>query len=886
MTYFCRNFYIKIYLICSVIQSCKPMKKLILSLSLTFSVFGVHAQAVKSFRKTADRVQLTTTAGELTISPLADDAVRIRLTGNAETQLPELVLVNKLPRPAFQVTESAGTILVATRLVQVKIDKQTGAISYSDKTGKQFLAEIPGSRRIKPDSVMGKPCLWVEQKFQSPADELIYGLGQFQDGHLNLRGITRKLTQVNSQIAIPFIYSNKGYGIYWNQYGLTDFNPADNFVSLQKQVQSGDNTAQLAEVTTSAGTQKVQQNQSVYTGKFNLSAAGNYAIMLDLGDMDNRHFVSIDGKPAIDQSNYWLPPTQSVAVSLAAGEHTVQIICKASNSPKFSWRAIDNSTTLRSPHAAALDYVLFYGPDADRVIASYRNLSGRVPMLPLWAYGFWQCRERYTSSAHLINTVREFRKRKLPVDVIVQDWQYWGKYGWGAMKFDETYYPDPKALCDTLHQLHTRFNISVWENVEKYSEVGKDYVARNLYIPNSRWLDVTNPEARRAHWDAMNKNMFSVGVDSWWLDATEPENDALHNAQTHLGPGDFYRLTYPLFVNQAVYEGQRKTTSDKRVCILTRSAFAGQQRYGTINWSGDINGTWDGFRRQITAGLNYNLTGMPFWTTDIGGFFRPGNSQYTDPAFHELLTRWFQWGAFSPIFRIHGYQTETEPWKYGAQVEENMRKMLELRYRLIPYIYSEAWQVSQNHSTMMRPLVMDFRADAKASAQPFNYMFGQSLLVAPVTQPGVKAWNVALPQGSSWYNFHTGRRYTGGQTVLTDAPLHTIPVYVKAGAILPLGKPMQYTGESPADTLEIRIYPGANGRFELYEDEGDNYNYEQGKYTVIPFYWNESTQTLTIGNRRGAYTGALSRRLFRIVNVPASTAKAITYTGQRIVLKP
>jgi alpha-D-xyloside xylohydrolase len=384
------------------------------------------------------------------------------------------------------------------------------------------------------------------------------------------------------------------------------------------------------------------------------------------------------------------------------------------------------------------------------------------------------------------------------------------------------------------------------------------------------------------------------GVDSWWMDAVEPENDALKGEKTYMGAGDLYRLTYPLFVSQAVYEGQRLASSDKRVCILTRSAFSGQQRYGIINWSGDIGWNWDTYKRQIVAGLNYTITGLPYWTTDIGGFFRPGHSQYTDEKYHEILTRWYQWGAFNPIFRIHGYQTETEPWKYGQKVEDNMRKMLNLRYRLLPYIYSEAWQVTKNGSTIMRPMVMDFNGDTTAINRQYQFMFGKALLVAPITEPGVSEWNVYLPKSAKWYDFWTGKRFDGGQTIKSAASLDKVPLFVKAGSIIPMGKFVEYAGQKPADTLEIRIYKGANGRFDLYEDEGDNYNYEKGSYTIIPFEWNEQRQSLAIGDRQGHYPSCLKKRIFKVVIVNesdglgiinSSLSKQVYYSGKNLEIK-
>ena len=739
---------------------------------------------------------------------------------------------------------------------------------------------------------MGEPCNLVEQSFESPTDEQIFGLGQFQDGNFNIKGITRRLTQVNCQIAIPFIYSSKGYGLLWHQYGLTDFNPAGNFINLVKQQKTAGNE-QMAEVTTTSGTQKVSQNQSLYTGKFSVPNDGEYSIFLDLGSMGNRHYVVIDGKPCFDQSNMWLPPTSGTLLNLKAGEHEVQLVCKSDNQPKLSWKINDNTTTFSSPIAKMLDYIVFSG-SADAVIASYRNLSGNAPMFPKWAYGFWQCRERYTSGTHLVETVKEFRKRSLPLDVIVQDWQYWGNRGWGVPQFDEKNYPNPSGFIKELHDLNARFNISIWSNPDKNSEIGKQYVANDRFITDTKWLDYFNPETRREYWNTLNTNMFSNGVDSWWMDAVEPENDALTGTRTHLGLGDFYRLTYPLMVSKAVYEGQRETSDKKRVCILTRSAFSGQQRFGVINWSGDIGGNWDSYKRQIVAGLNYTISGLPYWTTDIGGFFRPGPSQYTDENYHELLTRWFQWGTFNPIFRVHGYMSETEPWKYGQKVEENMRKILNLRYQLLPYIYSEAWQVT-NGSTMMRPLIMDFSSDSVAINQPYEFMFGKSFLVAPVVEPAAVNRSVYLPGSTDWYDFWTGNLIKGGQTITADAPIDKIPLFVKAGSIVPFGPVIQSSGEKNDNTLEIRVYKGSNGEFTLYEDENDNYNYEKGAYSTITISWDNNKNTLTINESKGSFPGMPNERKFRIILITPSKGsdsnaltdinKEVAYSGKKAVIK-
>ena len=869
------------------------LKKTFILLIMLIPVFAA-GQAYRRYQLQKNQLSIFLDEGRLDIIPLNEKAIRVKWQKALAPEQREFVFTQQYTTPPFKFSELPATLQISTGVITVQFDKATGALTYRNHKGEVFLSEAQQSRKLTSSTTMGAPSYIAEQSFISPSNEHLFGLGQFQDGEFDLRNVYRKLIQVNTQIALPFLFSSKGYGILWHQYGLTYFNPADNIIPLAKK---DTNAVQLrdAEVTTTAGTQRVSQQQALYAGKFKAEVAGNYTFALDLGNMDSRHLLLIDGIARIDQSNLWLPPAVGKIVYLTAGEHTVQVLCKKSNQPHLSWKLDNDLTTFRSPDAKSLDYTVFYGKNADDVIAAYRQLSGSVPMLPQWAYGFWQCRERYASGDELVAAVKGFRDRKLPLDVIVQDWQYWGKYGWGMPKFDEAHYPNPEGFIKDLHDLHARFSLSVWENPDKKSEVARPYVNKNLYLPNSPWLDMYNPEAQKTHWGVLNANLFSKGVDSWWMDATEPENDALAGKLTYFGPGDFYRLTYPLFVSKAIYDGQRATNPQKRVAILTRSAFLGQQRYGTINWSGDIGGTWDSFKRQIVAGLNYSLTGMPYWTTDIGGFFRPGRSQYTDEKYHDLLTRWFQWGAFNTIFRVHGYQSETEPWKYGEKVESDMRDIMNMRYRLLPYIYSEAWQVHHTGSTIMRPLVMDFASDSNAVRQPYEYMFGKSILVAPVTAPSIEKWDVYLPERSKWYDYWNGKCLEGGQTVQADAPHNKIPLFVKAGAILPIAKPMQYTGQEPLDTLDVRVYPGANGKFVLYEDEGDGYNYEKGKYTAIPFIWNNQLRALSVGARQGSFHNSIKKRLFRIFIIKpgsggidfagAKPIKSVVYSGKPISLR-
>jgi len=845
--------------------------KTLIYLFILFPLMG-NGQTYISHTINQDGVVVRLSEGVLRINPVHKNAVRVQWIKNLQPEEREFVLVNRQEIPKFKCSENKDFLKLKSGNVTVLLDKKNSRLTFLDKKRKVLLSEAINSRKLTNNTVSSEPCYIAEQGFETRSDEYLFGLGQFQDGHYNLKNISRKLIQVNSQIALPFLYSSKGYGILWHQYGLSWFNPADNNILLVKDSSS---KGEEKEVTTISGTVKVSQQQASYKGKLSLDKDSEYTFMLDLGDMDNRHLLVIDGKPVIDQSNLWLPPAVSTKISLKAGEHQIQVVCKATNTPTLKWSEASNVTTFRSPHSKALDYVFFAGNDTDEFIEAYRELSGEVPMLPKWAFGYWQCRERYTSASHLVETVKEFRKRKLPMDVIVQDWQYWGKYGWGVPKFDEQNYPNPEQFIKELHQLNSKFSISVWENLDKKSVVAKDY--EGLYISDSPWIDIYNPKTQNVHWNALNDNLFKFGVDSWWMDATEPENDALAGKKTYFGAGEFYRLTYPLFVSQAIYEGQRKANPDKRVVILTRSAFPGQQRYGTINWSGDIGWDWDTYKRQIVAGLNYSLTGMPYWTTDIGGFFRPGSSQYTDPKYHDILMRWFQWGVFCPIFRTHGYQSETEPWKYGDKVEGEMRELINLRYQLLPYIYSQSWEISHNNSTIMRPMVMDFKDDPEALKQAYQYMFGKSILVAPVTMPEAKDWKVYLPNGTAWYDFRTDKSYDGGQNITTDASKNKIPLFIKSGSIIPLGPIMQYSSEKSNETMTIKVYSGKNGFFELYEDEGDNYNYEKGNYSIIPFTWNEKNKTLKIGSRQGTFEGITEKRTFNI-NVIGLNGKTINRT--------
>jgi alpha-D-xyloside xylohydrolase len=552
--------------------------------------------------------------------------------------------------------------------------------------------------------------------------------------------------------------------------------------------------------------------------------------------------------------------------------------------------------------ADRVDYYFIYGPDADQIVARYRELTGEVPLFGRWAYGFWQCKNKYESQQELETVAARYRAEHIPVDNIVQDWFWW--ITMGEMKWNE-HYPDPQGLIDTLHKEHFHLMVSIWPYFRPgsatYDTFDKNgwFIAKTVqpsFHPVGQALyDPTNPAARQQYWANANTALFQKGVDAWWLDTDEPETEGhedniLTTNKLFLGSGARYANIYPLFHTMGVSEGQQAASPDKRVFILSRSAYAGAQRYGVTAWSGDVLSDWVTLQRQIPAGLNYAISGMPYWTTDIGGFISGGN--LNDPKFRELFVRWFQFGAFSPIFRVHGTRnpSENELWSYGPDAQKILVDYDTLRYRLMPYIYSQAWQVTNNHGTLMRPLVMDWREDVEAQNTGDEYLFGPAILVSPVTTQGATSRTVYLPQ-STWYDFWTGEKQEGGKRIEADAPLSKLPLFVRAGSIIPMGPKMEWTTEKPSDPIELRIYPGANGDFTLYEDQNDGYQYEKGEHATIALHWDDATRTLTLNAREGSFPGMLAEHTFHVILVSKahgvgiaesnSADKTVTYNGQK-----
>ena len=549
------------------------------------------------------------------------------------------------------------------------------------------------------------------------------------------------------------------------------------------------------------------------------------------------------------------------------------------------------------------DYYFMYGKNTDGVVAQMRNLTGQVPMFPLWTLGYWQSRERYVSQDELLSVVKKYRELGVPLDGIIQDWQYWSTDNayWNAINWGNPAFPNPKGMIDEVHDLNAHIIISVWPSFGPKTELYKTFEEKNMLLTmetfptGARVFDAYNPEARKIYWNAMNENIFSIGMDGWWLDATEPE---LVNPKE----SDFDHITYagafrnvfnafPLVTVGGVSDHQRAVTSNKRVFILTRSAFAGQQRYGAVSWSGDVDANWESLRNQIPAALNFSLCGIPYWNSDIGGFWireHDFKNPLQNDGYKELYVRWLQFGTFSPMMRSHGTNAPREIWQFGnrGSVEfDAIEKYINLRYQLLPYMYSTAWNITQNAGSFINPLFADFSNDKKTYAIDDEFLFGKSLLIAPVTEAQQKTKAVYLPQGADWYDFWTNEVINGGQEIECETPINIIPLYVKAGTILPVAEKVQYAAEKKWDNLVVSVYPGANGEFTLYEDENNNYNYENGAYSTIKMTWNDQEKTLTIGKREGSFNEMLEKRTFNIKLINTDEAKEITYTGNELNIK-
>ena len=777
----------------------------------TLLSFNIEAKVSKPVA-TRNSISFTTSKGQLTVTALAGDAWRIQCVP-ADLELPQLENLIYTQESDFEagisIKSRIGHYLIISNSgnTRIKISKRKEQIALVDSKGKVIVEESPRSRLISTGQTGTLNSLAVSQSFVTGTDEFLFGTGQFQDGYLNIRGLTRRLTQVNTQISIPMVISNKGYGILWNNYGLTDFNPSENVIELEQG--AGDGTSVTVNATGTAGNVRERRFFNDFNGELQITESADYSILLDVGqEMGRKHFLMIDSDTVINASNTWLPPTSSAIIHLEKGTHKLFVSGSRGDKPTVGVRKVTETTTFSSPVAVALDYTLFAGT-ADEIISSYRNLTGKVPEMPDWAFGYIHCRERYDSQQELLENARRLKTENYKTSVIVQDWQWWGKYGWNAMQFDEDKYPDPKAMTDELHSMDMKLMLSVWSKIDKNSQVGREMNAAGYYIEGTDWIDFFNPDAANTYWKNFSERLLPTGIDAWWQDATEPENDDLKGRLVAGGkiPGEFYRNAYPNMVNHTVYNGLKKDQPDRDPMILTRSAFTGIQRYGAINWSGDVGNDWETLRRQIAGGLNLMATGQPWWTYDAGGFFRP-NNQYTDPDYQERMMRWIQVAVYLPFMRVHGYMSRTEPWNYSEETQKNFREQINLRYQLLPYIQACAYRVSKDNYTLMRPLVFDYPDDPEALKQQTEYMFGTSLLVCPVTEPGITSMRVYLPENEhGWVLFdqyksdypteHQDTVYKGGTYVEVPVTPYRIPVFITSGQQITLSTTPWYGKEIP-----------------------------------------------------------------------------------------
>ena len=735
--------------------------------------------------------------------------------------------------------QATKTLVVTLQPQQVEVTRKGNALSSSELTVKQDAqGNLTFLTRKGKVLLREKDCDIKEarQSFLLDKDEAVYGLGTVQDGKMNRRGLKKRMEQSNLEDFQNVLQSIKGWSIYWENYSPTLFE-------------------------------------------------------------DNAQGMTFDAE---------------------AGE--------------------------------GVDYYFMYGGSADGNIALMRQLTGDVPMFPLWTYGYWQSKERYKSAAETEGIVDQYRALQVPLDGIIQDWQYWGSnYLWNAMDFLSEDFSNGKQMIQNVHKKHAHFMISIWASFGPMTQQFRELDAKGLLMPFETWpqsgishiwppvmkypsgvkvYDAFHPEARAIYWKYL-KTLYDYGTDAWWMDSTDPDffnpRESDYEHKVYGGTWRSQRNAFPLETVRGIYQSQRKDyKGEKRVFIMTRSSYAGQQHYGSNMWSGDVNSSWDMLRKQVPAGLSYTLTGNPNFNTDIGGFFcgsyntKGSGSAPKNPQFQELYVRWMQYGLFCPVFRSHGADAPREIWQFGKKGEpvyDAIEKQIRLRYRLLPYLYSTAWQVTSNNDSYMRPLFSDFANDKKVWNMTDEFMFGRSILAAPIVDPqyteekiirtdAMTGWDRQsvtgvdgsavdfttsktatkyLPKGTVWYDFWTNKKYTGGQDVTLETTLDRVPMFVRAGSIVPMGPEMQYVGEKSWDNLELRVYPGADGQFTLYEDEGDNYNYEKGAYSTINIKWNERARTLTIEERQGQYKGMLQSRRFSII-LPDGRQQSVNYNGQKVTL--
>lgn len=883
-----------------------------------------------------------------------------------------LIVVPQEKFSDFSVEEKNDEVVVSTADLKAVVSLKTGEVQFLDASGKILLRENEGGgKRFDPVTVEGTDGYALKQSFESPDDEAFYGLGQHQADEFNYKGKNESLFQYNTKVSVPFVLSNKNYGILWDNYSLSRFGDERDYAQLDETFTLYDSKGVKGGLTGTyvpGANRKAQPvvrtekniyfediktilnlpkdfpfdgSKVTYEGEIEAKEDGAYRFQLYYAGYVT---VYLDNKEVVPERwrTAWNPNSYKFSVNMQAGKRVpLRIQWRPDGGVSYcGLRALSpvtdkeqNKLALYSEMGDEIDYYFVSGHSMDDVISGYRRLTGKSQIMPKWAMGYWQSRERYKTQDEILGVLKEFRKRQIPIDNIVLDWNYWPEDAWGSHEFDKARFPDPKGMVDSIHQMHAKMMISVWPKfyvtTEHYKEFDrKGWMYQQAVKDSIRdWVgpgyvgsfyDAYSAEARKLFWKQMEDHLYPLGIDAWWMDASEPNVRDCTDMEyrkalcgpTALGPSTKYFNAYALMNAEAIYDGQRGTDPDKRVFLLTRSGFAGLQRYSTATWSGDIATRWEDMKAQISAGLNFSMSGIPYWTMDIGGFcvekrYEKGQYEFNATGkenadykeWRELNTRWYQFGAFCPLFRAHGQFPYREVWNIapeGHPAYQSIVYYTQLRYRLMPYIYSLAGMTYFNDYTIMRALVMDFGKDTQVNNIGDQYMFGPAVMACPVYEYGARKRNVYFPATTGWYDFYSGKHLAGGQLLSVEAPYERMPLYVREGAIVPFGPDMQYTTEKQPVNIKIYVYAGKNGSFTLYEDEGVNYNYEKGKYSMIPFIYNDATRSLIIGTREGSFDGMLNKRTFEVVFVNKTNAvgiekeikgKTVSYEGSEIMIK-
>lgn len=873
---------------------------------------------------------------------------------NEDTSL--MVIMNNA-KTKFSIDSTNNDITLVTSSVKATVSTKSQLVSFTDLSGKLLLEEDNSLKNFKPVSLEAGRSWQIQRSFIATPDEAFYGLGQHQQGLMNYRDNVVTLLQNNSEVAIPFLVSNKNYGILWDNYSITQFGDGRSYEQLNqlKLFDANENPGGLSAI------YALKDNTTkIITKRFEDSVAYDY-----LSDLKNfpDSFPLDKGKVTWDgfvQSPYtgvhkfscryggyikvwlndslclnewrqcWNPKTTIIPFEMqSVQKYHFKIEWIPDGGESFiscNWLSPENADekkrfTLESEAGNNINYYFVYGKNADEIISGYRQLTGKAPIVPKWALGFWQSRERYKTQQDVISTIKEFRQNNIPIDNIVLDWQYWKPDQWGSQQFDSSRFPDPGGMIDSLHNLYNaHLMVSVWpkfyKGIPNYDILNNQgfLYTKNIELSRKDWLgyvstfyDAFNPKAAKVFWDLVNKNLYRLGVDAFWMDASEPD---IHSNLSPikkeelmypnaLGSAIKYFNAYPLVNAKAVFEGEKSATPNRRLFTLTRSAYAGSQRYAAAVWSGDIGARWHDLRNQISAGVNFSMSGIPYWTMDAGGFAVEHRYEHAEgndlKEWKELMTRWYQFGSFCPLFRVHGQFPFREIFNISKPGEPSYQSMLyydELRYRLMPYIYSMAAKTYFDDYTLMRGLIMDFPNDKNVTNINDEYLFGSSLLISPVYKMSSVNRKVYLPAGNGWYDIYSGKYFEGEKTIDAEAPYERMPVFVREGSIIPFGPALQYTTEKKADTISLFIYTGKNAVFTLYEDDDSSYNYEQGKYATIIFDYNDETRSLTIQKGQGNFPGMLRKRVFNIhwvkkdkvaeLNFDKGYDKRVIYKGEKV----